>query len=248
MDTSIPRSTPQQEKENPLPTPEGIQNSDIPKSEGVPEQASLIEKMGQLERLVRASGRDTLTLGRAQQDSLAALQSVMTLLNNLDLDLKGVSQMVWRATQENQQTIQGVEEHYAGALRDLEKRIREEIHIQTLRSLMRGLLPALDDLDLILSQQARTDTVAEEPFVKGVQLVRRKIVQGLREQGFEEIPVQPGKTSYDPQKYEVVEADIPGSLFEQPDAAPQTILFVRRAGFTYNGQVFRAPQVFVKES
>ena len=148
---------------------------------------TLHEKILQLERLVRGAGRDSLSAVQAQQELKADLQVLGTKLDDAGLDIKGVTQALWRMSQDDQQHAKDMEEHYAGALRDLEKRVREEINIQVYRSVMRALLPALDDMDLVVTQQAKLHPDGGDDFYQGIRLVRQKFAQGLRELGFEEM-------------------------------------------------------------
>ncbi len=206
----------------------------------------ILEKLSQLERLVRGAGRDSLTVVQSQQEMQAAFKGLNNRLDDIALDIKGVIQTTWKMSQENRQNTKDVEEHFAGALRDLEKRIREELSVQVQRSSMRALLPALDDMDLVLAQEKKLNPNAEDSFHKGMQLVRQKFRQGLREMGFDEIPVDPGVTPYDSAEHDVVELDIPPSLLEEEEAPSGSILFLRRPGYSHNGHTFRAPQVFIK--
>ena len=53
-------------------------------------------------------------------------------------------------------------------------------------------------------------------------------------------------TQFEPGSHEAVEADIPADLLPDKELSPGTIIRVRRAGYRFDGRVFRVPQVLVK--
>lgn len=226
------------------------ENQTLPDHLTTDQLAILSEKLERLEKVVRGMARENLTLSRGQRELQSGLESIQGQFSDLDLNLKGVSQSVWKATQESNRALQEAEEHYAGALRELEKRVRDEIQWQTNRSTMKAILPAIDDLDLVLAHQDKlSDGQGDQNhFIQAVKQVRRKLTEGLRTIGFEEIQIETGSTQFDPEIHEAVEADISNQIFTEIAARPGTIVFVRRAGFEFQGRVFRVPQVIVKST
>jgi molecular chaperone GrpE (heat shock protein) len=210
-------------------------------------------KIAQLERLVRSVARDSLALSRGQRDAEAQLQAIQTHLDDLELTTKGVGQTVWRAVQEALGQLQNAEAHYAGAIRELEARVRAEIQWQVYRSAAQSMLPALDDMDLVIGNQralarkaAAGAAQAQDSVLEAMVMVRRKLVEGLRALGLEEIPIQEGATRFDPAWHEVTEPDISPEFLDDAGAPPGIIYRVRRAGFQFDGRIFRVARVLVK--
>lgn len=208
----------------------------------------LVDQLSRLEKVVRGLGRDSLTLTRGQRETHSTLQTIQSRLDDLDLTIKGLSQTVWRATQESQGHLQNAEQHFAGAIRELETRVREEIKWQLYKSAAQAILPALDDLDLVLgNQQVLVQRAGEEdPLLEAMLLVRNKFSEGLGALGLEEIPIEEGVTQFDPALHQVVEPDIPDELLNGPGFSSGTIIRIRRRGYNLNGRIFRVPQVLIK--
>jgi len=207
-----------------------------------PGPAGLEEKLDRLERVVRAAGRDSLESVQASRD---ALQEVHARLGQVDVLVKGLGETVERTAREGRAAMEKAEQHFAGAIRELEGRLRDEMQWQIYRGAVQAVLPALDDLDLILLHQ---EPAHEDPGVglaAAVGLVRQKLVGGLRKLGLEEIVVERG-AMFDPSAHQAVESDLPAGMVEGEDVPRGTILFVRRAGFRLEGRVFRSPQVIVR--
>lgn len=220
----------------------------VPPVEEAGKSPEVLEKLAGLEMLLRGVGRDSMTMMREQQDMQAFLQTLLLRLSDLELSTKALSQTTWKAMQENQGFIQHAEQHFAGALRDLEARVREEMQLQLRRSLVQALLPALDDLDLVIANQRRLMAPAGEQnsLLEAVVLVRQKLADGLGALGLEEIPIEEQVTRFDPSLHEPVESDIPAEWLGGDDLSSGTIIRVRRAGYRFNGRVLRVPQVLVK--
>jgi molecular chaperone GrpE (heat shock protein) len=206
------------------------------------------DRLDRLERVIRTIGRESLELVRGLEELKSSVAAVRGRMDEVELSVKGSSQTVWRAVQDSQSAAKAAEEHYAGALRELEARIREELVRQAMRGALNAVLPALDDLDLVLAFEGRKAEGESGPdaLLKGLRLVRQKLADGLRTLGLEEIPVEPGQTAFDPSVHQVAEADVPPGLVPEMDVPRGTILFVRRAGFLFDGKLFRSPQVIVK--
>jgi molecular chaperone GrpE (heat shock protein) len=211
------------------------------------ETQDFAEKVSKLEKIIRGMGRDSLSVVRGQKDIEATLQIILSRLDDLELLTKGTTQTIWRATQENQKHLQGTQDHFAGAIRELESRVREEMQWQFRQSTLEAIGPALDDMDLVIAMQSALTKNANEKddFLEAMMLVRRKFSEGLKALGLEEIVIEEGLTRFDPNLHEAVESDIPDALLEGEGLVPGTIILVRRAGFGFNGRVIRVPQVLV---
>lgn len=210
--------------------------------------AALTEKLNQLERVIRGMGRDNLEASRAQRETQELLQSIKTQLDEIRLESKGILQTVWRAGQESQSSMAKAEDHFGSAIRELEARLREEMKWQLQRGLMQAIYPALDDLDLIIANQRELAKASAQPdpLLDAIILVRSKFNANLYMLGLEEIKIEEGVTQFDPSQHEMVPSDLAVPPHSTPAMPPGTILCVRRAGYRYQGKIFRYPQVIVK--
>lgn len=209
---------------------------------------AFMESFSRLEKVVRGMARDSLAITRNQRETQTALQAIQERIGDLELTTKGFTQTVWRATQDNQEQIQKAEDHFAGAVRELEDRVREEMKLLLRKSTLQAVFPALDDLDLVIGNQKALLKVGgqEDGFLEAMVLVRQKLVDGLRSLGLEEISIEEGVTPFDPGTHEAVETDIPADLLLDQDMSAGTIIRVRRAGYCFEGRTLRAPQVIIK--
>ncbi len=220
-------------------TPSAEKTGVTPESPG---PAGLEEKLTRLERIVRAAGRDSL---ESAQGSREALQEVQARLGQVDLLVTSVGEIVERASLESRAAMERAEQHFAGAIRELEARLRDEMRWQIYRNAVLAMLPALDDLDLILLHEKGGDGDSGVGLAAAVHLVRQKLVEGLRKLGLEEMVVERG-TMFDPSAHDAAEPDVPVERIEGEDLPRGAVLFVRRAGFRLDGRILRSPQVIVR--
>ncbi len=117
-------------------------------------------------------------------------------------------------------------------LRKRAAREREEIQRFGIERVLKDLLPVLDDLDRALAAAA-----ADDPLVKGVQLVRAGFEQALARHGVKGFSAvgQP----FDPALHE--------ALMQVPtaEAAPGTVVVEHARGFTLNDRLIRPAMVGV---
>lgn len=175
------------------------------------------------------------------EDKLARLERIVRSMGQDSAELL-------RRLQDIEKTIQGSEEHYAGSLRELEARVREELQWQIHKSCLLAVMPGLDDLDLVIThERGRMGGAVEEgSLLEALLLVRQKIADGLGTFGLEEIRVAPGETAFDPAVHQVAPSDLPAGVVPELDVPRGTVLLQRRAGFRLNGRVIRPAQVIVK--
>lgn len=210
--------------------------------------AVLLERLDRLERLMRSLAHDSLESIQSQREVQLAIQQATAGFNELDTVLKYVAQTVLGASQDSQKSMQLAEEHFAAAIRELEARLRDEMQWQIFRSALLSIFPAIDDLDLIIAHQ-RKQTPADEfegSILEALVMVRQKLDDGLRKLGLEEIPVEPGATTFDPALHQAVHFDATIDVICDQPAPRGTILALRRAGYRWNGKIFRSPQVVVQ--
>jgi molecular chaperone GrpE (heat shock protein) len=217
-------------------------------TEATTEPAASGDRWSRLEKIVRGMGRDSLSLVRGQQEAGANLAAIISRMEEFDLAIKGLSQTTWRAAQERFTQAQDTEKHFAGALRELENRVQEEILWQVQRGTLAAIFPALDDMVRVLSQQREFLAVEgrEDPFVEAMELVHYKILAGLRMLGLEEIPVEVGVTRFDPKLHEATEPRDVSAADCQAGVPSGTIVGIKRPGYAVRGRVFRPPLVLVK--
>lgn len=179
--------------------------------------------------------------GSAIEDKLARLERIIRSMGQDSVELL-------RRLQAIEKTIEGSEEHYAGSLRELEGRVREELQWQIHKGCLLAVMPGLDDLDLVLihERDRAGGDVAEGSLLEALLLVRQKIADGLRTFGLEEIQVEAGTTVFDPAVHQGADSDLPAGVVPDLDVPRGTILLQRRSGFRLNGRVIRPAQVIVK--
>ncbi len=103
-------------------------------------------------------------------------------------------------------------------------------------SLIRSLLPAIDNFERALSQDAtKVDSAA---ILKGMQIVHDQLLAVLKAQKVEEIAPQPGE-SFDPTRHE--------AIMQQPNHhyAEPTVTQLLQKGYSLQGRTLRPAQVAV---
>jgi len=102
--------------------------------------------------------------------------------------------------------------------------------------LMKALLPALDDLERAMEAAAKT-APADDPLLKGVQLVHQKALTAMETFGLKHTPSE--GTPFDPQKHQAV-VHMPTD--EQP---PNMVLKELQRGYQLRGRTLRPATVVV---
>jgi molecular chaperone GrpE (heat shock protein) len=205
-----------------------------------------MELLARLERVVRASNKDSMEVARGQRELQQSMRDLNTRVDEFELQVKGLTQETWRTAKESQTLSQNATEHFAGALRDLEKRIREDMQWEFNRSTALAIFPALNDLDLIIDQQHLLNGDDDDPLLEAVELVREKFDQALQKMGWQEIDIKIGVTKFDPEKHEgVVPQD--GFSMDDFDVPPGTIVKIHRRGYYRGNHILRSAQVIVKK-
>ena len=158
----------------------------------------------------------------------------------------GVAEVV--GAQEQRDKVRAPFGRLCGALRELEARVREELQWQIYRNALTALVPALDDLELVLAHErhAAGGRVPEGSILEALEMVRQKMADGLRALGLEEIAVEPGVTRFDPAIHQVAPTDLPAEVVPESEVPRGTVLMLRRPGYRFMGKVLRPPQVMVK--
>ena len=102
------------------------------------------------------------------------------------------------------------------------------------RSLITGFLEVLDNLDRAL---AAAGDRADDPFVRGVSLVRQQFLATLEGLGVSR--VEPEGQPFDPSRHEAV------TSVNAPGVAPGTVVGIVRPGYLIGDEVLRPAQVAV---
>ena len=205
------------------------------------------ELLTRLERVVRASNKDSMEMARGQREMQQSVQKLHTRMDEFELQVKGLTQETWRTAKESQTLSQTATEHFAGALRDLEKRIREDMQWEFNRSTALAIFPALNDLDLVINQQRLLNGDEDDTLLEAVELVRQKFDQALLKMGWQEIKIKIGETKFDPEKHEGVEPKDGFSMEQYGNIPSGTILKVYRKGYFRDNHILRSAQVIVKK-
>lgn len=114
------------------------------------------------------------------------------------------------------------------------KQDMETIAVFAQESLVRNLLPVLDDIDRAI---AHSKDRAGDAFHSGVLMIRERLWQILEKEGME--PIQALGAPFDPDLHEAV-AQQPGG-----DQPPGVVLEVVVTGYRFRGRVLRHAQVVV---
>lgn len=113
-------------------------------------------------------------------------------------------------------------------------RDREDVYRYAESDILKDVLPAIDNLDLAL---ANAKDKAEDPFVKGVQLVRDTLLKSLKGHGAE--PFDSVGLALDTERMEAI-ATLPSGEIEEGRVSIES-----KKGWLLKGKVLRAAQVVV---
>jgi len=118
------------------------------------------------------------------------------------------------------------------------RRIEHEgskIAVESKRGMLLPLLDIVDDMEKALQHTNGT----EQPFVKGVQIIRKKFLALLETQGV--LPFESLGTIFDHNLQEAV------AMTKQNGSAPGTVIDELRRGYLWNNELLRPAQVRVAE-
>lgn len=115
-------------------------------------------------------------------------------------------------------------------------RDREDTYRYAEADILKDILPTVDNLALAL-EKAAGDKGADDPFVKGVQLVLDALLKTLKEHGAE--PFDSVGSTLDTERMEAI-AHLPHPSIEEGKVSNEA-----KRGWTLKGKVLRAAQVVV---
>lgn len=149
--------------------------------------------------------------------------------------------------QEQFETVSGQFKRALADYHNLEKRVaegRSEMAAWASTNLIHKLLPSLDYLEMATSGVG--DEEKKSGWFKGVEMAVRQLRDTLKNEGLEEIKIDPGSESgtgseFDPSLHEAVDTRV---------GDDGKVLEITRKGYVLNGKVLRPAQVIVgrKES
>ncbi len=113
---------------------------------------------------------------------------------------------------------------------------RETLQQQANAALVTRLLPVLDDFQRAF--EAVPDEMREAPWLEGITLIRRKLLQILEAEGVEPIPLEPGDP-FDPLYHQAV------FYQETTEVAEGHVVEVTQRGYMLRGRVLRPSMVVV---
>ena len=107
-------------------------------------------------------------------------------------------------------------------------------------SLVRGLLPVLDDLDRALASRPAGAEGADDPIRAGVTLVRDRLMNVLRQEGL--APIHSKGTPFDPTLHDAISV-----APSPPGVPPGTVLEEASVGYRFKDRVLRHAKVVVAD-
>lgn len=121
--------------------------------------------------------------------------------------------------------------------RRISRKREEEIRNYGLTDFLKGLLPVLDNMDRALDT-ARGDGEVPEAHCKGLDLIRRQLLQLLEQEGV--FPMEALGKAFDPHFHEAVMQSAGGR------GEPGSVTEVIQKGYLYRERVLRPARVAVK--
>jgi molecular chaperone GrpE len=152
--------------------------------------------------------------------------------------LQATAKAAARSDQERKQQFLDLRAHITGETDRLAEALREEMTRESAIELWKAIVPALDEIDHVLREEA----LGETRGAPSVRMVRRKLRDALSRIGIEEIAVEDGVTEFDPHVHEGTPHD--GDQGGEKLAAG-TVARVERAGYTLGDRVLRCARVAV---
>ncbi|MDT9546021.1 MAG: nucleotide exchange factor GrpE [Chlorobium sp.] len=106
-------------------------------------------------------------------------------------------------------------------------------------TLLRELLPVLDDVERVLANAPEPDEIsaAAKPFIEGVELMKKNLDRWLEEKGVK--PIEAIGLKLDVDFHEAI------SQIEHPEAEPDTIVEQYQTGYLLGDRVIRHAKVIV---
>lgn len=135
---------------------------------------------------------------------------------------------------------------------NLEKRVaegRSEFANWATGELIQKILPAVDNLEKTVEEAG--DEEKKSAWFKGVEMSVKQLKQTLKEEGLEEIEIDPlsehgtGGTRFDPALHEAIDTRDPAAAEAKEGRGEDMILEVVQKGYNLNGKIFRPAKVVV---
>ena len=149
-------------------------------------------------------------------------------------------QTEFQALQEQFEQVSGQFKRALADYQNLEKRVaegRSEMAAWASTNLIEKLLPSLDYLEMATSGVGEEEK--KSGWFKGVEMAVRQLRDTLKNEGLDEIGIDPGsgsRTEFDPSLHEAVDTRV---------GDEGKVLEITRRGYMLNGKVLRPAQVIV---
>jgi molecular chaperone GrpE len=171
-----------------------------------------------------------------ERDDQAATE-VEELIEVIELPDEVVDRL--RALQDERDAAVAARQRALADFANFQRRSRENetrARADGVTSVIRSLLPVLDQFDLALAQSPEKLTV--EQLLQGVKIVQQELWKAMRQHEVEIIHPQPGE-EFDPNHHQ--------AMMRQPtdEFAPGTVVSVMQPGYTIGGVALRAASVSV---
>lgn len=151
------------------------------------------------------------------------------------------------ALDESQRQVEKLREElvrYAADFENFRKQKEREARVageRAVENLMREILPVVDDVDRAMQHSADTLSNSNEarPFVEGVELLRKNLMNWLEKKGVKKIEAQGQKM--DVNFHEAI------TQLDHPDAEPDTVIEEYQTGYMLGDKVLRHSKVVVSK-
>ncbi|ANT64424.1 nucleotide exchange factor GrpE [Prosthecochloris sp. CIB 2401] len=152
-----------------------------------------------------------------------------------------------KALDDSQRQVEKLREdlvRYAADFENFRKQKEREARVageRAVENLMREILPVVDDVDRVMQHSAATLSNSDQarPFVEGVELLRKNLMNWLDKKGVKKIEAQGQKM--DVNFHEAI------TQLDHPDAEPDTVIEEYQAGYMLGEKVLRHSKVVVSK-
>ncbi len=152
-----------------------------------------------------------------------------------------------KALDDSQRQVEKLREdlvRYAADFENFRKQKEREARVageRAVENLMREILPVVDDVDRVMQHSAATLSNSDQarPFVEGVELLRKNLMNWLDKKGVKKIDAQGQKM--DVNFHEAI------TQLDHPDAEPDTVIEEYQAGYMLGEKVLRHSKVVVSK-
>ena len=165
--------------------------------------------------------------------------AVASLLPMLQFTAKGLE----RSDRNREQQLLELRGHFTDEVDRLGASLRLEASKQAALDVFKAVLPALDDIDVVLRQDGGSPSTSGGRSVEAMRMVRDKIAGAFARLGIEAIAIEPGTTRFDAEVHQGEPYGGPADVVA--GVAPDTIVEVRSTGYRTDELLIRPAKVVV---